>query len=153
MAAPSPLDWWSRRVSHGDRLKVAPVWSTFRKRYVYLSMIQHRVMLWVGTGRQVNQREAAAELGLSLATFNDSIRQLQRLGLVGHETKRGRNGFTRLWSNVRTTIRRVLNRALPARARSEHFAPTRPSVVMPTGPIPLARDGTGRWSYTGTVAT
>ena len=69
---------------------------------VYLTARQHMVLVWVGRGRSIRQRDNPAVIGYSLTGFHQTIKQLQRLGLMGNRTKRGCRGWTRLWRNVRT---------------------------------------------------
>lgn len=95
-------DTWQRRISRSGSRTVVEVRSPYGVP-VFLTPRQHMVLIWVGRGRKMHQREMPAVIGYSLMGFNGAIKQLQKLGLVGHVTRRGCRGFTRLWSNVRPT--------------------------------------------------
>ena len=93
-------DHWRKRITHSGERGAVEVVGPFGP--VYLTPRQHMLMIWIGRGRRITFREVPASIGYSLGGLHRAIRQLQRLGVVGHVSRRGRLGFTRLWRNVRT---------------------------------------------------
>lgn len=96
-----PRDPWIDRISHSRRIAVVEVESPYGVP-VYLTPRQHMVLVWVGRGKRITQRQHPEAIGYSLTGFHQAIVQLRRLGLVGHVARRGCRGSTRLWRNVRT---------------------------------------------------
>lgn len=100
---PYPLpdrERWRSRITRNGTVGAVEVPGPFGP--AYLTPRQHMLMIWIGRGRRITLREVPISIYPSLSGLHRALTQLQRLGLVGHVSRRGRYGFTRLWRNVRT---------------------------------------------------
>jgi hypothetical protein len=152
--ASSPHLEWSRaraeaRITHGGTKPAVAVWSPFHGCEVFITPRENMLLMWLGLGKRVTLRSIPSVLGYTMGGFRKAVQTLNKLGLLGHDARRGRHGYTRLWGNVRRQSsggRSFVSRFLLPKGQGAHITAER--VVEPPKPRlgRLVVDESGRWS-------